>query len=303
MGILVLGHTGFLGSAVYKRLITKGHSVFGASKSTGTDLREPDSLRQILDSGRYKVIINCAAHVGGIEYGRKNPVALYRDNLLMNLNILSAASESKSKLINPISNCAYPRDLDIFSEDKFWDGELDESVLVYGGIRKIGWIGAWAYSQELGLNSTNLIFPNLFGPNDHLDPVRAHALGALVFRFLEAKKLGIPTVVVWGSGSPIREWLYVEDAVDAIVLAIDNDTNCAPMNIGSGTGITIKELAERISTAIGYKGTIVYDKSKQDGAPKKIMDARKGSEELGWEPKTSFELGLLETIRSYQERM
>ena len=119
----------------------------------------------------------------------------------------------------------------------------------------------------------------------------------------EAKKLGIPTVVVWGSGSPIREWLYVEDAVDAIVLAIDNDTNCAPMNIGSGTGITIKELAERISTAIGYEGTIVYDKSKQDGAPKKIMDARKGSEELGWEPKTSFELGLLETIRSYQERM
>jgi GDP-L-fucose synthase len=249
------------------------------------------------------VIINCAAHVGGIEYGRKNPIALYRDNLLMNLNILSAASESNSKLINPISNCAYPRDLDIFSEDRFWDGELDESVLVYGGIRKLGWIGARAYSQELGLNSANLIFPNLFGPNDHLDPVRAHALGALVFRFLEAKKLGTPNVVVWGSGSPIREWLYVEDAVDAMLLAVENDINCAPLNIGSGIGISIRELAEKIASAIGYEGSIVYDKSKQDGAPKKIMDARKAVAELGWKPKTSFESGLSETIKSYQARM
>jgi GDP-L-fucose synthase len=303
MGILVLGHTGFLGGAVYKRLIAQGNSVFGASKSTGTDLREPDSLKAILNSGRYEVIINCAAHVGGIEYGRKNPVALYRDNLLMNLNILSAASESNSKLINPISNCAYPRDLDIFSEDKFWDGELDKSVLVYGGIRKLGWIGAWAYSQELGLKSANLIFPNLFGPNDHLDPVRAHALGALVFRFLEAKKLGTPNVVVWGSGSPIREWLYVEDAVDAMLLAVENDINCSPLNIGSGIGISIRELAEKIASAIGYEGSIVYDKSKQDGAPKKIMDARKTAAELGWKPKTSFESGLIETIKSYQARM
>lgn len=303
MNILVLGHTGFLGKALFSRLIAEGFNTEGASLSTGTDLRNLSELKAVLCKSKFDIVINCAAHVGGIEYGRRNPVALFHDNLMMSLNILAVASEQKVKLVVPISNCAYPRDLEIFKEDAFWDGELDESVLVYGGIRKLGWIGAWAYNQQYNLVSRNLIFPNLYGPGDHLDPVRAHALGALVFRFLEAKKTNAPSIVVWGSGAPIREWLYVEDAVDAIILAMNSDITCDPINIGSGEGISIKNLATKIADSIGYEGKIEFDLTKQDGAPKKIMNAERAKKLIGWHQGTSFDKGLENTIRSYEQRM
>lgn len=301
--MLVLGHTGFLGKALYKRLKDKRIKCSGASLSNGFDIRNPNALDELIQSQECNVVINCAATVGGIEFGRLNPVALFRDNLQMMLSILESAAKYKVKLINPISNCAYPRDLKVFSEDEFWNGPLDESVLVYGSLRKIGWVGAWAYSSQLQLESTNLVFPNMFGPGDHLDPVRAHALGALVYRILMAKKEQDSEILVWGSGNPVREWMYVDDAVDALVSAIGHILPVEIVNVGTGNGISIRDLAKEIALQVGYKGNIEFDLSKPDGAPYKTMDGTQGQKLLNWQAKTDLKTGIGKTILWYANEM
>ena len=301
--MLVLGHTGFLGGALYKRLKDKGINCVGASLSNGFDIRKPGALDELIQLQECNVIINCAATVGGIEFGRRNPVALFRDNLEMTLSILESASKYRVKLVNPISNCAYPKDLKVFKEDEFWSGPMDESVLVYGSLRKISWVGAWAYASERQLSSTNLVFPNMYGPGDHLDPVRAHALGALVYRILLAKIEHKSEISVWGSGNPVREWMYIDDAVDALVLAIDTDLPVEIVNIGTGKGISIRELAYEIAQQVGYEGNIQFDLSKSDGAPYKTMDGTQGQKLLKWRAKTDLETGISKTIIWYRNQM
>lgn len=301
--VLVLGHTGFLGNALYKRLKGLGINCSGASLTNGFDIRQSGALDQLIETNNCNVVINCAAKVGGIEYGRRNPAVIFRDNLQMTLSILESASKYRVKLINPISNCAYPKDLQVFKEENFWDGSLDESVLVYGSLRKIGWVGAWAYAKEFHLNSINLVFPNMYGPGDHLDPVRAHALGALVYRILQAKFEEKPHFTVWGSGKPVREWMYVEDAVDALILAIDTELSVDIINIGTGKGISIRELSQEIARQIDYSGEIRFDIDKPDGAPYKTMDGARGQRLLGWEAKTDLESGISETIAWYANEM
>ena len=303
VSVLVLGHTGFLGKSLYKRLNDAGVRCVGASLSNGFDIRNQGALDELIQSQKCNVMINCAATVGGIEFGRRNPVSLFRDNLLMTLSILESASKYKVKLINPISNCAYPRDLKIFTENEFWNGPLDDSVLVYGSLRKIGWIGAWAYASELQLNSINLVFPNMYGPGDHMDPVRAHALGALTYRILMAKAERKPEISVWGSGTPVREWMYVDDAVDALVLAIDAELPVDIINIGTGKGISIRDLAYEIARQVGYEGDIEFDLSKPDGAPYKTMDGSQGQKLLNWQAKTDLEAGISKTILWYGDKM
>jgi len=300
---IVLGHTGFLGKKVFASLNEKGIRTVGASRSTGIDLRVPKVLDEFILENEATLIINCAAIVGGIEFSRSHQVDLFRENLLMTLSILDSASRHKVKLINPISNCVYPRNLTVFSEEKLWDGPLDESVLVYGSIRKLGWIGSWAYSQQFELESTNLIFPNLYGPGDHLDPIRAHALGGLVYRLIAAEKLGEPEFQVWGSGNPVREWMYVDDACNAILLSAGVKTDVNPINVGTGVGISIKDLTYEIARQVGYGGRITFDTSKPDGAPYKTMDGSRGVQLLNWKPKVDFEDGIGRTIQWYKENM
>lgn len=301
--VLVLGHTGFLGSHVLRKLQDRKVHSNGVSRSSGFDLRDSNSLDDLLESGEFKVLINCAAVVGGIEFGRQNPVSIFRDNVKITLNVLEAASRHGLKVISPISNCAYPRELRVFREDEFWDGPLDESVLVYGAVRKLGWVGSWAYSQESRIDSVNLVFPNLYGPGDHLDPVRAHALGALVNRILRAKFENKPTIKIWGTGSPIREWMYVEDAAEAIISAITKPLPVEILNIGTGQGISIRNLAHLIAKKVGYKGVIDFDSSKMDGAPQKIMDGSRGNSLLDWTPKMNLELGIERTIDWYRDAL
>lgn len=299
MRTLVLGHTGFLGSKVFGRLALNGHEVFGASLSTGSDLRQIGELGKVIHKTRAEVVINCAATVGGIEYGRTHPIKIYRDNLFMTLNILEEVSDANIRLVNIISNCAYPSKATLFKESEFWDGPLDESVLVYGGIRKLGWIGSWAYTKERSTKITNLIFPNMYGPGDHLDPIRAHALGGLIYRLLIAKIENISEFKIWGSGKPVREWMYVEDAVDAINSALTIDTDVDVINVGSGNGVSILALAKMIAKEVGYEGALIFDTSKQDGAPHKTMEASRGRELLNWSPKTNLENGIKNTIAWY----
>ena len=303
VSVLVLGHTGFLGKALYQRLKSMDIKCSGASLTNGFDIRQSGALDQLIESNNCNVVINCAARVGGIEFGRRNPVSIFRDNLQMTLSILESASKYGVKLINPISNCAYPKDLQVFKEEHFWNGSLDESVLVYGSLRKLGWVGAWAYANELHLNSINLVYPNMYGPGDHLDPVRAHALGALVYRILQAKFEDKPHFTVWGSGNPVREWMYVEDAIDALILAIDADLSVDIVNIGTGKGISIRELSQEIARQVDYLGEIHFDLEKPDGAPYKTMDGTRGQRLLKWEAKTNLENGISKTIAWYANEM
>ena len=300
--VLVLGHTGFLGKAVVRILNERRLDFVEASLSTGFDLRIQNNLDSLIKFTNPKTIINCAAVVGGIEYGRTHGASMFRDNMLMQLEVLESASKNGIKVINPISNCIYPKKLTQFKEDELWDGPLDETVLVYGGVRKIGIVGSQAYAKERGLSVINLIFPNLYGPGDHLDPIRAHALGGLVYKFVEAK-VKKTDVVIWGTGRPVREWLYVDDAARALISSINMEVSSDPLNIGTGIGISISELAHLIAAQLNYSGKIHYDLSKADGALTKTMNAGKSDLIFKDLEFTDFSLGLLTTINYYQKEM
>jgi GDP-L-fucose synthase len=298
--VLVLGHTGFFGGAIFSRLKTQGRDAYGASKSTGIDLRDKSSLSNYIKGKGIKTIINCAAVVGGIEYGRQFPATIFHDNLSMLTNILEVSAANTVTLVNPISNCAYPKHLEVYSEPDFWDGPPDDSVLVYGMVRRMTLIGAAAFENQHGLRSKNLVFPNIFGPGDHLDPMRAHAFGALVFRFTMAKINNEEEVLIWGTGKPVREWMFIDDAVDAIVSALDSNVGSEMINVGTGFGISIKELAEMIATELGYSGNIQFDNTMQDGVLHKVMDGTSGHKKLNWYSRIDFVSALRETINWYE---
>ena len=174
----------------------------------------------------------------------------------MSTNIMEASRLTNVKrFINPISNCSYPGHLTRdFKEEEWWDGPLHESVLVYGSVRKASWVQSWAYYKQYGFVTINLILPNMYGPGDHFDETRSHALGALIMKFVEAKRKNLPEVTVWGTGTPVREWLYVDDGVEILLKAIEIDPTIEPINVGVGEGISILELAKLIKEVVGYKG-------------------------------------------------
>jgi GDP-L-fucose synthase len=203
------------------------------------------------------------------------------------------------RIVNPIANCVYPRAKTLYKEAEIWDGELDESVLVYGMSRKMSWVASWAYARACGLDTLNLVLSNMYGPEDHFDEERSHALGALVMKFVKAKAEHAPHVVVWGTGDPVREWLYVDEGAEALVRALDAPATTDFVNIGVAEGISVRDLADRIRAAVGYAGEIVYDRSKPDGAPHKTMDGAHGEELLGWRPTIGLDEGIARTVTWY----
>lgn len=301
--ILVTGASGFLGKRVC-RLLTEKRVPFSAiSLSKGLDLRDAKATLDYFEELRPIKVLNCAAFVGGIQFGYKHPAELFHNNLLMTLSLLAAAKETGvQRIVNPISNCAYPAMATLFKEDEFWDGALHESVMVYGFVRKASWVGSWAYQKQYGLDVVNLILSNMYGPEDHFEEERSHALGALIMKFVRAKAKGLPEVVVWGSGAPVREWLHVDDGAEAMLRGLDVLAQEQPINIGVGKGISVLAMAELIQRLVGYNGRLVLDPSKPDGAPYKTMDGRRGEAVLGWRPNRDFEQGVKDTIAWYLER-
>tara|TARA_R110001592_G_scaffold278865_2_gene546185 strand:- start:1340 stop:2263 length:924 start_codon:yes stop_codon:yes gene_type:complete len=298
--ILVTGSSGFLGKRVCKTLSARNLPYLGISRENGPDLRDRQSALAFFDKIRPTKIINCAAFVGGIQFGYKHPVELFHNNLAMTMNLLECANKNNVKrIVNPISNCAYPGAATYFKESEFWAGPLHESVLVYGFVRKASWVGSWAYSKQFGLDVVNLILSNMYGPEDHFEEERSHALGALIMKIVRAKKLGKEQVSVWGSGKPIREWLHVDDGAEAMVRALYIDPITDPINIGVGKGISIIALATLIKKFVGYSGELVLDSSKPDGAPYKTVDGTLGAKILNWTPSRDFEQGVEETIKWY----
>lgn len=300
--ILVTGATGFLGKRVCKLLDKKGLKYTKTSLSLGTDLRNRNQVFKLFEKVKPEYVINCAAYVGGIQFGKKHPAELFSNNLMMTINLLEACKEYKIKrLVNPISNCAYPAKATLFKEEEFWDGPLHESVLVYGFVRKASWIGSWAFNQQYGVDTINLILSNMYGPEDHFEAERSHALGALIMKFSEAKRKNLPYVEVWGSGKPVREWLHVDDGAEALVRALDIPSYIEPINIGVAKGISIIDMANIIKKYIGYTGEIKLDLTKEDGAPYKTVDGTLGEKLLNWKPSRNFEEEIKETIKWYQE--
>lgn len=299
--IFIPGGNGFLGKRVVTKLKQKGISFVSLSLRDGADFRDATQTRALFEKERFDAVINCAAFVGGIQWGYEKPGELFYNNILMLTNLMeSSRLTGVKRFANPISNCSYPGHLTKdFKEEEWWDGPLHESVMVYGFARKASWVQSWAYYKQYGFETINLILPNMYGPGDHFDESRSHALGALIMKFVEAKRNNEPQVVVWGTGKPIREWLYVDDGADILINALEIDHTPEPINIGVGEGISILDLARIIRETVGYQGKIILDKSRPDGAPHKTMDNTRLKEVFNWTPPTTLREGIEKTVKWY----
>jgi len=298
--LLVTGATGFLGKRVCRKLDEQGLPYYKTALSLGTDLREYEQVRKLFAAVKPEIVLHCASYVGGIQFGYKHPAEMFANNLRMSINLLEACREFKVKrLVNPISNCAYPGDASLFKEEEFWNGPLHESVLVYGFVRKASWVGSWAYRQQYGVDTINIVLSNMYGPEDYFEEERSHALGALIMKMVRAKKHNEPFVTVWGTGAPVREWLYVDDGAEAMVRAITLPSYQDIINIGVASGISVKELAELIKREVGYAGELRYDATKPDGASYKTVDGTRGAQLFGWRPQVTLEDGIRATVDWY----
>ena len=298
--ILVTGATGFLGKRVCRLLDARNMRYEATSKSLGVDLCNFEATLTLFKKLAPTHVLNCASFTGGLQFGLSYPADIFRNNMPMIANLFEASRQSGvRRIVNPLPNCVYPAALTLFTEDKFWDGPLHESVMVYGLLRKTSWAGSWAYKRQYGLDTLNLVLSNMYGPEDHFDERRSHAVSALVKRFVEGTRTGAPEVVVWGTGTPVREWLYVDDGAEAMVRGLSSVSEEAPVNVGMADGVSVKYLAELICECVGYKGKIVFDATKPDGAPHKIVDGTRGRALLDWSPTTTLKAGIPMTVDWY----
>lgn len=303
--VFVAGGTGFLGKQVIARLAKSKYCYCTTSLTLGVDFRDKKATEAYFRREKPSVILHCAAYVGGIKFGLDHAGEVYYNNILISTNLIEAARKAGvQKFISPIANCAYP---DVvkkdFKEEEFWDGRLNETVMVYGMVRKAQWAQTWAYNRQYGMKFINLILPNMYGPGDYFDSERSHALGALIMKIVDAKENNLPEVTIWGTGKPVREWLYVEDGAESLVRAIDINCSVDPINIGIGKGISIKDLAIIIRSLTGYRGKLIFDKSKPDGAPYKVMDSRLCKKIFKWLPETELKKGVKTTIDWYYKKI
>tara|TARA_Y100000590_G_C15676708_1_gene998321 strand:+ start:165 stop:1100 length:936 start_codon:yes stop_codon:yes gene_type:complete len=301
--ILILGSSGFLGKNLYKELIDsnfKKSQIIQLDGKAEVDILDFEKFNKYIKKIKPDVVFNCSSFVGGIAYGYKYPAKILNDNTQMIINIFKSCLQNEvGQLINPISNCAYPGDLTVYKESDFWNGKPHESVFNYGLTRRLIVALSESYYQEYEFSSCNLVLSNMYGPNDHFDEERSHALGAFIKKINDAKINNKKTVNIWGTGSPIREWLYVKDGAKAMIKAMELEKGSYFLNIGVNKGISIKELAEKIADLMNWKGEFEYDTEKPDGALEKRVDGTNSYTQLKWKPEVSLDSGLKETIDWY----
>ena len=303
--VMITGGGGFLGRYITNWFEAKGHEVI-VPRSKEFDLRSPEETKRAFTNYRPDIVIHAAADVGGIGYNVMFPADIFANNLRIACNVMDAAKESNvSKLVNIGSACAYPGDaMGDMSEDAFLDGRMHNSVEVYGFSKRALYLGAEAYRQQYGLNSIFLILTNLYGPWDKYDPKDSHVVAAMIRRFADAVKTHAKSVTCWGTGAPVREFMYADDCADAIGRATEVYESVEPLNIGTGIGTSIRELALLTAEAAGFTGTVDWDSTKPDGAARKVLDINRMSEALGDEVKsTPFSQGLAETLVWYREHL
>ncbi len=298
--ILITGGRGFLGGHVIeelKRNGVNGSSIYAPS-SLELDLRSEDDCRKALSG--VDTCIHLAAHVGGIGLNHEKPADLFFDNMKMGINIIHSAQEmGLRKLLVVGTICSYPKFTPVpFAEESLWDGYPEETNAPYGIAKKSLLVYLQACRQQYGLNGIFLLPVNLYGPGDDFNTESSHVIPALIKKFYDAKLNGTD-VVIWGTGTPTREFLYISDCAEALVKALFSYDSSNPINVGAGFEISIRELVEKIGTLMDYQGTIKWDSTKPDGQPRRMLDTRKAEKAFGFKAHIDFDSGLLNTINWY----
>lgn len=299
--IIVTGGAGFLGNYVVKKLRERNCKEIFIPIIDEYDLRDINAIKRMYHDANADIVIHLAAVVGGIGANRENPATFFYDNLIMGIQLMEQARLTGiEKFVALGTICAYPKYTPVpFKEEDLWNGYPEETNAPYGLAKKMSLVQSQAYRQQYGFNSIFLLPVNLYGPGDNFDPKSSHVIPALIRRFYEAKLNNDNEVVVWGTGKASREFLYVEDCAEAIVLATEKYDKPDPVNIGAGFEISIKDLASKIKEIIGFNGKIVWDTSKPDGQPRRCLDTSRAEKEFGFKAKTKFEEGLKKIIDWY----
>jgi len=295
--VLVTGGGGFLGSHLVERLERDGHDVVVARRADH-DLTSMDAAARLFAEAEAELVFHLAAEVGGIGANRANPGRYWYANLAMGTNVLEQARvHGTPKLVIAGTVCSYPKHAAIpFSEDDLWDGYPEETNAPYGVAKKAVLVGAQAYREQYGLDAIFLLPTNLYGPRDNFDLETSHVIPALIHKMVEAED----EVVLWGDGSPTREFLFVEDCVDGLVLAAERYDGPEPVNLGAAKEISIRELAELVADVTGFEGRITWDESRPGGQPRRSVDPSRARELLGFEARTPLREGLERTVAWYR---
>jgi GDP-L-fucose synthase len=300
--VLVTGGAGFLGRALLRTLAGRGAAHLFSPGIEEVDLRDKAAIRRCLAETTPDLVIHAAAVVGGIGANRANPGRFFYENAVMGIELIEEARRSGvAKLVCLGTICAYPKLTPVpFREDDLWNGYPEETNAPYGLAKKMLLVQLQAYRAEYGFNGVFVLPVNLYGPHDNFDLETSHVIPAMIRKFLEAKEAGAREVVLWGDGSPTREFLYVDDAADAIVTAAERYDGGEPVNLGSGEEITIRDLASLVATETGFTGTIRWDVTKPNGQPRRRLDVSRAERLFGWKAKTTLVEGLKKTVDWYR---
>jgi GDP-L-fucose synthase len=289
---------------VVDRLKAHGAREVSVPRRREFDLTDASAVRRLYDTARPDIVVHLAAEVGGIGANREHPAQFFYNNLMMGTQLLHEGWRSGIEKFVAIGTvCAYPKHTPVpFREDDLWNGYPEETNAPYGLAKKMLLVQSQAYRQQYGFNSIFLLPVNLYGPRDNFDPASSHVIPALIRKCLEARQRGDSEVVVWGDGSPTREFLYADDAAEGILLATEHYNGSDPVNLGSSNEISIKDLVELIARVTGFTGAIRWDATKPNGQPRRRLDISRARELFGFESKTSFETGLSRTVEWYLSR-
>jgi GDP-L-fucose synthase len=296
--VVVTGGAGFLGSVVVEKLKKRGCKEIFVPRSIDYDLRDRDAVIRLYRKIRPRLVIHLAAVVGGIGANRANPGKFYYDNAIMGLELMDYARQfAVEKFVAVGTICAYPKFTPVpFKEENLWDGYPEETNAPYGLAKKMMLVQAQAYRAQWGFNAIYLLPVNLYGPRDNFDLETSHVIPAIIRKCVEAKQTGRDELVLWGDGSPTREFLYVEDAAEGLLLAAERYDGDQPVNLGSGKEIAIRDLAEIIAVETGFTGKIIWDTTKPNGQPRRCLDVSRAKELFGFEAAYSLRDGIRKTI-------
>jgi GDP-L-fucose synthase len=299
--ITITGGAGFLGNNVVRKLKENGCSDIFIPRSRDYNLVNTEDVKRLYADSDPDIVIHLAAVVGGIGANRNNPGKFFYDNLMMGVQMMEQGRlNSLEKFVAIGTICCYPKFTPVpFKEENLWNGYPEETNAPYGLAKKMLLVQSQAYRQQYGFNSVFLLPVNLYGPGDNFDPETSHVIPALIKKCADAIKTGTSEVTVWGTGRATREFLYVEDAAEAIVMASEKYNKSDPVNIGAGFEISIKDLVDIIVELTGFEGKILWDKTKPDGQPRRCLDTSRAKKEFGFVAKTEFRTGLKKTIEWY----
>jgi len=301
--VVVTGGNGFLGSFVAEKLRRRGCQKLFLPRSAEYDLRLEGDVARLFGDARPDIFIHLAAVVGGIGANREHPGRFFYENAIMGIHAIEQARRSGiEKFVCVGTVCSYPKFTPVpFREDALWDGYPEETNAPYGLAKKMLLVQLQSYRQEYGTSGIYLLPVNLYGPRDNFDLTSSHVIPALIRKCFEARQAGAPRIVVWGTGAPTREFLYVEDAAEAIVLAAERYDSPDPVNLGSGSEISIRELVGLVAELVGYRGAVEWDSSMPDGQPRRCLDTSRALREFGWRAQVPFRAGLERTIAWFIE--